>query len=122
MEQDDVINEMYREIENCRHLPVLVEGPRDVRSLEKLGFLNIVRLDKPLFAMVEQLEGEEELLILTDLDDQGRKLYKYFYDEFARRGVRVNNRLRLLIFQTPIRHIEGLARFLERQADAREKR
>lgn len=119
MEQDELCDDIYREMENCRHLPVVVEGPKDVRSLEKLGFLNIVRLDKPLFAMVEQLEGEEELLILTDLDDQGRKLYKYFYDEFTRRGIRVNNKLRLLIFQTPVRHIEGLARYLERQEMAR---
>ncbi|HIH24782.1 TPA: hypothetical protein HA251_07150 [Candidatus Woesearchaeota archaeon] len=113
------LDDLYTEIENCKHFPVLVEGPRDVRSLEKLGFRHIIRLDKPLYAMVEQLEHEEELLILTDLDDHGRKLYKYFYDEFTRRGVRVNNRLRLLIFQTPVRHIEGLARYLERQEIAR---
>lgn len=112
------LDDLYQEVENSKHLTVLVEGPKDKRSLEKLGFQRVIRLDKSLFLMVEQLEHEEELLILTDLDDHGRKLYKYFYQELTRRGVRVNNRLRLMIFQTPVRHIEGLANFLERMENA----
>jgi 5S rRNA maturation endonuclease (ribonuclease M5) len=108
------IDDLYQEIENSKDLTVLVEGPNDKRSLERLGFRRVATLNKPLYSIVEQLQEEEELLILTDLDDHGRKLYKYFYGELTRRGVRVNNRLRLMIFQTPVRHIEGLAHFLER--------
>ena len=106
------MDDLYQELENARGSTVLVEGPNDKRSLEKLGFSKVTFLNKPLFHMVERLQESEEILILTDLDEHGRKLYKYFYQEFTRRGVRVNNRLRLLLSQTPVRHIEGLATFI----------
>ena len=109
------LDDLYLEIENCKDSIVLVEGPKDKRSLEKLGFTNVTYLNKPLFHVVEDMEGCEEIMILTDLDEHGRKLYKYFYSEFTRRGIRVNNRLRLKIFRTPVRHIEGLAHFIFRR-------
>jgi 5S rRNA maturation endonuclease (ribonuclease M5) len=106
------LDELYYELEECRRKIIIVEGPKDKRSLEKLGCTNVIHLQKPLFQTVEELQHHEEVLILTDLDEHGRKLYKYFYSELTKRGVRVNNKLRLLIFQTPIRHIEGLATYL----------
>jgi len=74
-----------------------------------------MNMDDLYAEMVELLEGQEEVLLLTDLDQHGKGLYKYFYNELTRRGVRVNNRLRLMLTQTPIRHIEGLAHFIERK-------
>jgi 5S rRNA maturation endonuclease (ribonuclease M5) len=109
------MDELYREIDNVKDTLVLVEGPNDKRSLERLGFQNVVFMNKALFKMVESHQDEEEILILTDLDQHGRGLYKYFYQEFTKRGVRVNNRLRILIMQTPVKHIEGLAHYLERK-------
>jgi 5S rRNA maturation endonuclease (ribonuclease M5) len=108
------IDDLYSEIEKVRHMPVLVEGPNDKRSLERLGFGNVVFMNKPMYRMVELLEDEEEVLLLTDLDSHGRSLYKHFYRELTQRGVRVNNRLRILLMQTPVKHIEGLAHYLER--------
>lgn len=108
------IDDIYQEIGNARNTTVLVEGPNDKKALEKLGFTNVVPLSGPLYRMVEQVEEEEELIILTDLDSHGRKLYKYFYNELTRRGVRVNNRLRLMLFQTPVRQIEGLWNYIRR--------
>jgi len=109
------IDDMYQEMNNARNTLVLVEGPNDKRSLEKLGFQNIVFMNKPLYKLVELIEDAEEVMLLTDLDDHGRKLYKYFYSELTRRGVRVNNRLRIMLMQTPVKHIEGLAHYLERK-------
>jgi 5S rRNA maturation endonuclease (ribonuclease M5) len=108
------MDDLYAEIEHCKDTLVLVEGPNDKRSLERLGFRNVVFLNRPLYSMVESLQDEEELLVLTDLDAHGRELYKYFYQEFTRRGVRVNNRLRVLLLQTSVRHIEGLANWITR--------
>jgi 5S rRNA maturation endonuclease (ribonuclease M5) len=106
--------DLYQEMENVKDMAVLVEGPNDKRSLEKLGFRNITIMNKPLYKIVEELEEEEELLLLTDLDAHGKGLYKYFYREFTHRGVRINNRLRLLLTQTPVKHIEGLAHYMNR--------
>ena len=101
-------------MDSVKNNVVLVEGPNDKRSLEKLGFNNIVYMNKAMFKIVEELEHEEEVVVLTDLDAHGKGLYKYFYREFTQRGVRVNNRLRILLLQTPVKHIEGLARYVER--------
>ena len=108
------IDDLYREMENVKDTLVLVEGPNDKRSLERLGFHRVKTMGKPLYRIVEDLQHEEEILLLTDLDAHGKGLYKYFYRELTKRGVRVNNRLRLLILQTPVRQIEGLASFLNR--------
>ena len=109
------MEELYREMDNVKDTLCLVEGPNDKRSLERLGFSKVVFMNKPLYKIVESLEEEEEILLLTDLDQHGRGLYKYFYQEFTKRGVRVNNRLRLLITQTPVKHIEGLANWLQKR-------
>ena len=109
------MDDLYAEIEKSRDMPVLVEGPNDKRSLERLGFQKVAFMNKAMYKMVELLENEEEILLLTDLDNHGKGLYKYFYREFTNRGVRVNNRLRILLMQTPIRHIEGLANYVQKK-------
>jgi 5S rRNA maturation endonuclease (ribonuclease M5) len=108
------MEELLLEIENVKSILVLVEGPNDKRSLEKLGFSNIVCMDKPMYKIVEEHLHEEEILILTDLDAHGKGLYRQFYHEFTRKGVHVNNRLRILLMRTPVQHIEGLATWMER--------
>ncbi len=108
------LEQIYTEIDNVRTKTVLVEGRNDKRALEKLGFTNIVPLSGPLYQMVEKVEDEDEVLILTDLDSHGRRLYRYFYNELTKRGVRINNRLRQMLFGTHIRQIEGLDNYLRR--------
>lgn len=108
------IEDLYMEMENSKNMKVLVEGPNDKKALEKLGFTDIVHLNRPLYQIVESIEGEDEIIVLTDLDSHGKKLYKYFYNELNKRGVRVNNRLRLMLFRTPVRQIEGLWSYLRR--------
>jgi 5S rRNA maturation endonuclease (ribonuclease M5) len=109
------MDDLYQEMENVKDTLVLVEGPNDKRSLEKLGFQNVVFMNKPLYKLVESYDAEEEIILLTDLDQHGRGLYKYFYQEFTKRGVRVNNRLRILLMQTPVKHIEGLFHYLQKK-------
>ena len=112
-----MIEDLLDELQVVKNDPVLVEGPNDVKALEKLGFTNVRQMNGPLYKIVEDLEEYEELIILTDLDSHGKKLYKHFYTEFTKRGVRINNRLRLLLFESPVKEIEGLASFLERQTN-----
>jgi 5S rRNA maturation endonuclease (ribonuclease M5) len=107
------LDELHDEIANVSTTHTIVEGPNDKRALEKLGFTRVTHLKGPLYVVVEAIE-DEEVLLLTDLDDHGKHLYRKLYDELTRRGVRVNNRLRRMLFQTPVRHIEGLAGYLER--------
>ena len=108
------MDELIEELHNLRNTTVIVEGPNDQKALAQFGVTNIVQLDKPLYKVVEDLEEEKEVAILTDLDSHGKKLYKYFYNELTKRGVRVNNKLRILLFKTTLRQIEGLGSFIQR--------
>lgn len=101
-------------IEEKREFPVIVEGKRDRVALERLGFVNIFELDKPLFAVVEQFNRGDSVLILTDLDKKGKELYGRLKKDLSARGVRVDDSLRDALFQTELSHIEGLYRFIER--------
>lgn len=66
--------EIREQIEKDREKLVIVEGVKDKRALESLGFSNVNFLNKNL---IEFCEGfcEKEVLILTDLDREGKKLY-----------------------------------------------
>ena len=100
-------------LEENREKLTIVEGKNDRRALERFGFRNVRTLNKPLYQIVEEIDAEE-VLILTDLDAHGRKLYHYFFHECARRGIKVNNQLRQLLHFSEVRQIEGLSRYLER--------
>lgn len=101
-------------LDDNKDLLTIVEGKNDKRSLERLGFRNVRTLNKPLFKVVEEID-QDEVNILTDLDSHGKDLYRYFFCECGRRGIKVNNRVRQLLAFTEVKQIEGLANYLERQ-------
>jgi len=88
---------------------VIVEGIKDKRVLEELGFKNIITLNgKPLFKIIEELNCKE-IILLVDLDKEGRKLYSKLKSLCNRNGIKVDNRFRNYLFkETKIRQIEGL--------------
>jgi len=113
MLSSDEIRELLEEVKE-KKLLVIVEGIRDKRALGKLGVTNVVSLKKPLFAVVEEIaHKEKEIVILTDLDDEGKKLYHSLSRDFQRHGVKINNKLREALFRTRLVHIEGLDTYLD---------
>jgi len=106
---------------------VVVEGIKDKKALEDLGISNIIVLNRrPLYAIVEKvatiydknkkLTGEKlSVLILTDLDTEGKKLYGKLNSGLQNFGVRIDNRFREFLFKkTKLRQIEGMKNYLER--------
>ncbi len=109
------MQDLDRELERARKKLVLVEGVKDKRALEALGFSHVVPLkNRPLFEIIESVE-EREVLILTDLDPEGRKLFSSLSRGLKKRGVKVDNKLRLALMKAGLSHIEGLATFLKNQ-------
>src|SRR3989344_2294319 len=93
-----------------RDVLVVVEGKKDARALREFGARRILELDT-VYTTVESID-EKEVVLLVDLDKEGRKMYARLNDELSRRGVTVNNRLRHYLFkETKIRQIEGLRRY-----------
>ncbi|VVB80933.1 Toprim domain protein [uncultured archaeon] len=112
LEESEEIRELLDEIKQ-KNLLVIVEGKKDVQALQSLGITNVLSLKKPLFAVVEEVAGRaEEVVLLTDLDEEGKKLYHELSINLQKHGVKINNHLREFLFKTQLRQVEGLATYL----------
>ncbi|MFA5887839.1 MAG: hypothetical protein WC852_03970 [Candidatus Nanoarchaeia archaeon] len=112
----EIILRVLEEIEKLKaeNTLIIVEGSNDRKALNELGLSNIIILkDKPLYKLVESIE-EKQVAVLTDLDEEGKKLYHELKQEFSQRGVMINDKLRLLLFKTQLRQIEGLSNYIAR--------
>lgn len=117
MSSVDEVEEVHKLLDEIRqkNILVVVEGLKDVRALNALSITNILSLKKPLYAVVEDIAAiAKEVVLLTDLDEEGKKLYRVLSGDLQKHGVKVDNKLRELLFKTPLRHVEGLAGFLAR--------
>ncbi len=92
---------------------ILVEGQSDKVALESLGVKNIKTIaQQPFYKVAESLQ-EKEIIILTDLDDEGKKLFAKLNQYCQQQGIRVDNRPREFLFRhTTLAQIEGLPRYL----------
>lgn len=92
---------------------VIVEGVKDKRALESFGVTKVVTLKKPVFAVVEEVAARsKDVVVLTDLDAEGKKLYGSLVAGLQRKGVRIHNKLRNALFTSKLRQIEGLPSYL----------
>ena len=112
-EKKELINELYEAIDKLKDLPVIVEGKKDKKALERVGFNRVITLNKPFYKVVEEI-NEKKVLILTDLDRKGRQIYGRLKKDLNKEGVVVNDKLRNLLFKTKLRQIEGLTTYLGR--------
>ncbi len=102
---------LLKELEKAKSKLVLVEGKKDKEALVSLGFEKVITLkNRPLFEVIEEIQ-EKEIILLTDLDKEGKKLFSILRKGLQRKGVRINNKLRLLLFKTGIRQIEALKKY-----------
>ena len=112
-ERYEGVLELVRQIADG-NLLVIVEGKRDKKALEWLGVKRILLLES-YYKTVERVEGENEVVLLVDLDSEGKKIYGWLKEELARHHVKVNDALREFLFRnTGVRQIEGLDSYLER--------
>lgn len=110
----ETFSQLIECIEKSQNKLVIVEGIKDKKSLEKIGFTNIFYINRlPLYKVVDLLKDKEEVVLLVDLDKEGRKIYSQLKEQFINYGVRIDDELRELLFKTELRQIEGLAKYLE---------
>ena len=102
------IDEWINKLSNEDSL-IVVEGKKDKIALNRLGIENIYLINKPIYSLIDMLtEKNKEIVILTDLDKEGRKLYHKLKKGFQRNGIKVNDRYRKYLFKCKISHIQGL--------------
>jgi len=115
LENSRIIERIVIEIDNIIEsgVPVIVEGKKDRASLLKLGITSIIVLDKALYAVIESIDSKE-VVLLTDLDPEGRKLYHKLKSWLVPRGVKIDDNLRQLLFKAKTSHVEGLHRIVKK--------
>ena len=93
---------------------VVVEGDKDIAALNHFGIKNIVKLKKPLYAVVEDIDSmAKEAVILTDFDRKGKELYGKLRKDLMKHGVKVDTYFReFLQKNTKLSHIEGLKTYM----------
>ena len=96
---------------------IIVEGKKDKNALNKEGIENVVTLSKkPVYDIIESVaKKHKDVIILTDLDREGKKLFGKLNSGLQRFGVRVDKRPREFLFKnTKLRQIEGITKYLEK--------
>ncbi|MBW2992384.1 toprim domain-containing protein [Candidatus Woesearchaeota archaeon] len=123
MLKKEIIEDLLKHLEKIKeeNTLIIVEGHKDKKSLEALGFSpnRIIPLARrALFKVVEQIIiKEKRVIILTDLDKTGKRLYSRLRTDLTQRGVYIDNKLRNFLFRhTKLRQIEGLKNYIERNS------
>jgi len=103
----DFINRLR---EKSKAVPVIVEGKRDYRILHKLGIQNIYTLSGKRYTdLLEEIpETTEEVIILTDLDQQGEKIFKKLKSLFEKFNLKVDDSFRKELKKFGILEVEHL--------------
>lgn len=85
-----------------------------MRALKNLGIEKVITLSrKALFEIAEEAaEKHDEIAILTDIDEKGKQLYHRLYRDLQKKGVKIDNKLRKMLFKAKISHVEGLDTYL----------
>lgn len=110
-----IIDTWAEKLANSKKL-VIIEGPRDEHALHLLEITNTYALNKkPLYKVVEEVaEQSKEVVILTDFDAEGKKLFAKLNTDLQKHKINVNTYFReFLYLNTSIRHIEHLTGYIK---------
>lgn len=105
---------------------IIVEGTTDVSALRSMGIDSSIFAicGLPLYVVVEKAVSlNRRVIILTDLDIEGTKIFRYLYHNLTRLGVKVDMRFRkYLINALSVRTIEELGNHYRNLNDAKNLR
>ena len=96
---------------------ILVEGKNDKIALQRLGLLKIIMIyKKPIYQVVENIvKKTKQVIILTDMDKEGKMLYGKISTQVQQFGVQVDNKYREALYKkTRLRQVEGFTRYVQR--------
>ena len=119
----EAVRDLVEKIVACsRHgIPVIVEGPNDVRVLRAIGISGPVFCAKSrrlgLIDFLESVATHSEVIILTDFDVEGRSLARRLSRDLSAMRVKANTdiwkQLKALV-RSEVVGIENLGKYLER--------
>lgn len=106
-----------------RGVPIIVEGPNDVKTLRRLGIPGPVFCAKSrrlgLVDFLDSIAAHSEVVVLTDFDKEGRALAWRLRRDLSQMRVKANveiwKQLKALV-RSEIVGIENLSKYLDRHA------
>lgn len=108
--------------EDNLHVPIVVEGKRDVASLRALGCAGDIwqlHSGEPLLDLAERFATRtREVILLTDWDRKGGILFDQLSALMTSQGIRVNGLYRERVrgwIREPIKDVESLASYVDRK-------
>ena len=109
-------------IHSKRGVPVIVEGPNDVKTLRRIGIVGPIFCAKSrrvgLVDFLDSIATHAEAIILTDFDKEGRALAWRLRRDLSEMRVKVNveiwKQLNALV-RSEVVGIESLGRYLDRR-------
>lgn len=89
---------------------IIVEGPHDKSALEALGVVNVHAIGSmPEYEFAENIARDfREVILLLDLDKEGKRKTHHLTEVFQSLGVKVERRYANEIRKTELRNIEGI--------------
>ncbi|NPA58830.1 MAG: toprim domain-containing protein [Aquificae bacterium] len=101
--------ERLKNISKSEGVVILVEGKNDAEKLKKLGIKNIYPIKgKRFYDILEELENSSMVVVLTDLDKQGKKISDRLSGMLQREGIPVDNLFRQGLERFEIKHVEDI--------------
>jgi len=107
---------LQNEVKNERETTVIVEGIKDKRVLEKIGFKNVIDISGKKIYQVAEMIGKEAI-ILTDFDYEGEKKASALTKLLQSRGVKINFLTRQKFKNLKIKKIEELSSLIKMEVD-----
>jgi len=96
--------------EKSQFVSVIVEGKNDVAVLKRFGIKNLIPISgKNYFDLLEEIPDDTaEVVLLTDVDRQGEKIFKTLKRIFESQGLKVDGSFRKFLKKLGIEEVEQL--------------
>ncbi len=111
MTNQEIEEELLKLLKENKEKQVIVEGKKDKKVLCLLGFKKIITLNKGIYETTEKLK-ENEVLILTDYDSEGKKIASELNRILQHLGYKIDRETRrkvgFMFTRLKIRKIEEL--------------
>ena len=82
--------ELEKIMEKLRNGVIIVEGKKDQQALQKLDIKNTHMAVGRVMNVCEKMDGEKEVIILTDLDKKGHWLAEQLEERLWSMGIKVD--------------------------------
>jgi 5S rRNA maturation endonuclease (ribonuclease M5) len=106
-----ILEQIYKETKDSSDVPVVVEGKKDKKVLEAIGFSKFIEISgKSLEDVVEKILSfkTKQVIVLTDFDKEGENIFSQLHNILSHYKIKVNHTVRNKFKSLKIRQIEEL--------------